>query len=326
MSLFVPSLKARGHLENVHITVGIVGSRKILQDDDYGSKGWSALGQHLTIYGFDADEEACEAANAELETRKVAWQEKHIPLALASQVGEATLYVTGHPACSSLYPPNESLISRFNGFEHSMKPAFSIELETTTIDQFCMNENVEFDFLQVDVQGADLDVLKGARAALESCLLGVQVEVEFIPLYHQQPLFTDIDLFLRDYGLTLFDLVTDNPWCRVTRSCSPIRSATRAGQLTWADACYLRDPLQHQANSTQTPAQILKLACLADVLEFPDYALELLCYVTIKYGNDPIYDFAPVIVEVFSQFSELANQGIDAFVNAMRDRLSSTLL
>ncbi|MBW4442531.1 MAG: FkbM family methyltransferase [Plectolyngbya sp. WJT66-NPBG17] len=323
MTLFVPHLKARGHLENLHIIVGIVGSRKILQDDDYGSKGWSALGQHLTIYGFDADEEACDAANAELARRNITWQEKHIPLALASTVGEATLYVTGHPACSSLYPPNEPLISRFNGFEHSMKPNFTIEIETTTIDEFCARENVQFDFLQVDVQGADLDVLKGASEVLKNYLLGVLVEVEFIPLYHQQPLFTDIDLFLRNHNLTLFDLITDNPWCRVTRSCSPFRAATRAGQLTWADACYLRDPLQHQFTEIQSPAQILKIACLADALEFPDYTLELLGYLTITYGNDPVYNFASVIVEVLSQFPDLVNQGVDALpiMAAIRDRL-----
>ena len=311
MALFVPLLKTRGHLENLHITVGIVGSRKILQDDDYGSKGWSVLGQHLTIYGFDADVEACDIANAELEKRKITWREKHIPLALASAIGESTLYVTGHPACSSLYPPNESLISRFNGFEHSMKSDFTIEIETTTIDEFCNRENIQFDFLQIDVQGADLDVLKGAITALENCLLGVQVEVEFIPLYLQQPLFTDIDLFLRNYGLTLFDLITDNPWCRVTRACSPFRSATRAGQLTWADACYLRDPIQKQSAPVQSPAQILKLACLADVLEFPDYALELLADLTAEYGNDPVYNFAPVILETLSQFPQLAEQDLN---------------
>ncbi|MCU0549200.1 MAG: FkbM family methyltransferase [Leptolyngbya sp. Prado105] len=324
MALFVPYLKTHGHLEHLSITVGIIGSRKILQDDDYGSKGWSVLGQHLIIYGFDADAEACDLANAELSNRNISWKEKHIPLALASTIGEATLYVTGHPACSSLYPPNEPLISRFNGFEHSMKPNFTVEIETTTIDNFCKNENVEFDFLQIDVQGADLDVLKGASKALENCLLGVQVEVEFIPLYLQQPLFADIDLCLRSYGFSLFDLITDNPWCRVTRACSPLRAASRAGQLTWADACYLRDPLQNSTSHAQSPDQILKLACLADVLEFPDYALELLGYLTIEYGNDSIYNFAPVISEVLSQFPDLIDQGLDKLpiMKAIENRFS----
>lgn len=327
MAIFVPRLKAHGYLENLQIVVGIVGSRKILQDDDYGSTAWSLLGQHLTIYGFDADADACNEANAELEARQVPWKEKHIPLALASTVGEATLYVTGHPACNSLYPPNEALAARFKGYEHSMKPLFTVEIETTTIDEFCKRENIQFDFLQIDVQGADLDVLKGAIDALENCLLGVQVEVEFVSLYVQQPLFTDIDLFLRSYGLALFDLITDNPWCRVTRACSPFRSPVRAGQLTWADACYLRDPIQEQTAPMQNPAQILKLACLADVLEFPDYALELLGYLTVEYGNDPTYNFAPVIVETLSQFPELANYDLDTLpiMQKIRDRLDNAL-
>lgn len=324
MAIFVPALKARGQLDQMHMTVCIVGSRKLLNDDDYGSKAWSLLAPNLIIYGFDADADACDQANAALETRGIDWTEKHLPLALASDVGESTLYVTGHPACSSLYPPDESYTSRFSGFEHSMKLDFTMEIETTTIDEFCHQEGAEIDFLQVDVQGADLDVLKGAIAALERNILGVLVEVEFIPLYSNQPLFTDIDLFMRGNGFTLFDLITDNYWCRCTRSCSPLRSASRAGQLTWADACYLRDAIQTTASPVQDPARILKLACLADILEFPDYALELLGHVTTQYGDDPAYNFAPTIVEVLSQFPELASQGLHSLpiVQKIQHRLS----
>lgn len=326
MPIWVQPLKASGQIAQLHFTVCIVGSRKILQDDDYGSGNWSLLAPNLTIYGFDADADACAAANADLENRGINWIEKHFPLALARQAGTSTLYVTESPSCSSLYPPNEPYISRFVGFQESMQPDFTVEIETTTIDQFFCNQAAQdIDFLQVDVQGADLDVLQGGAGLLENSVLGVQVEVEFAPLYVNQPLFTDVDLYLRQFGFTLFDLITENPWCRVTRACSPLYAATRKGQLTWADACYLLDPIySSSSNKAKNPNQILKLACLADILNFPDYTLELLQYLTIHYGDNSAFNFAPVIVETLSQFPQLVEQGLDSLpvIASIRDRLT----
>ncbi len=83
MTAFTQFLKAHGKLEHLHMTVCIVGSRKLFQEDDYGSNAWSLLAPNLTIYGFDADADACDEANASLEARGINWTEKHIPLALA---------------------------------------------------------------------------------------------------------------------------------------------------------------------------------------------------------------------------------------------------
>jgi hypothetical protein len=99
ISIIVDSLKRSGHLDSIHITICNVGSRKLDQQDDYGSQGWEIFAPHLSIYGFDADAEACDEANAQLETRNINWTEKHIPLALSNSVGETTLYVTKHPMC-----------------------------------------------------------------------------------------------------------------------------------------------------------------------------------------------------------------------------------
>lgn len=325
MSIFINSLKEKGRLNSVSITVCIVGSRKILSKEAYGYGGWDIFAPNLTIYGFDADEEACDAANQDLESKNINWTEKHIPLALSNSTGEATLYVTQAVHCSSLYPPNEDFMKRFMGMEKGIQLDFSIEIETTTLDEFLTtNEIQEIDFLQVDVQGADLDVLKGASEVLKRSVLGLQVEVEFSSMYLNQPLFSELDVYLRKEGFVLFDLMMNDPWCRRPRSRSPIYSSTRPGQLLWADALYLRDPLIENASALmKSPEQVFKLACVADVLGFPDYTLELLEYLTIHYGENPEYNFAQDILNVLSQFPELVKQGLDSFsvVANMRDRL-----
>lgn len=163
MPICLESLNKSGRLAQTYLTICNVGSRKLEKDDDYASKGWDIFGSRLSIYGFDADEDACEQANDEIAARQVSWNEKHIPLALGESVGEQTLYVTKHPMCSSLYLPNESYLRRFAGIDEVMELDFTIEIPTTTLDTFCPSEGIEeIDFLQVDVQGADVQVLKGA--------------------------------------------------------------------------------------------------------------------------------------------------------------------
>lgn len=310
MSIFISSLKKSGHLNTTHITICNVGSRKLGVQDDYASKGWDIFAPNLTIYGFDADADACDQANSNLEARKVNWTEKHIPLALGRSVGESTLYVTNHPMCSSLYSPNETYLSRLTGLSELMDLDFTINLETTTLDTFCQAEGIEeIDFLQTDVQGADLDVLEGASGILGRSILGVQVEVIFSHLYVNQPLFADVDTYLRRQGFTLFDLAAAyRPRVR-----SPIQSTVHPGQLLWGDAFYFRDLLQEDLSTDlKTPERILKLACIADVMNFPDYALELLEYLTLHYGKNKKYNFANNIIESLAQFPELVQQGLSS--------------
>jgi FkbM family methyltransferase len=326
MPFFVPQLKNDGRLDQTHFTIANVGSRKLSSKDDYASNGWGLLAPNLTIYGFDADADACDAANADLAIRQVNWTEKHIPMALGAVPGEATLHVTKHPMCSSLYSPNEPYLARFAGLSEVMNEDFSIGLEITTLDQVCQTENIPaIDFLQTDVQGADLQVLKGATQALESSVLAIKVEVLFASLYHDQPLFADVDTYLRQQGFTLFDLSA----AYRSRARSPIQSSVRTGQLLWGDGFYLRDLIQAGYDSPlKTPEQIFKLACIADILEFPDYGLELLEYLTLNYGNDPTYNFANMIVERLTQFPELVEQGLGSLplITSIRDFVSGDAL
>lgn len=298
MSFFLPVLKRNGFLDQLQITICNVGSRKIDIKDDYASGGWDIFAPNLTIYGFDADLDACEKANADLEQRQINWTEKHIPLALGKSVGESTLYVTHNPMCSSLYQPNEPFMSRFKDLVELAGLDFTLEIETTTLDAFCSQESVEaIDFLQIDVQGADLQVLEGASQILKT-VLGIQIEVEFSPLYQDQPLFADVDSHLRARDFSLFDIYT----ARRGRRQSPLVSAAHPGQLLWGDAFYLCDLLQPtEMVHDKSPAQIFKLACVADALDFPDYALELLEHLTAHYGSDPAYNFSQVIKSALEQ-------------------------
>lgn len=56
--------------------------------------------------------------------------------------------------------------------------------------------------LKLDVQGAELDVLRGA-AKLLSKIDAIYCEVSFVELYAQQPTASEIISFLRDHNFLL---------------------------------------------------------------------------------------------------------------------------
>jgi len=325
MTLFLPSLKKSGHLDRIRMTLAVVGSRKLVNQDDYALQGWKIFGSNLTIYGFDADQDACVQMNAELKARQVNWTEKHIPLALSNSIEKAKLYVTRFPGCSSLYPPNESYMSRFAGYLDMIKLESIVEVDTTTLDSFCESEEIdEIDFIHLDVQGAELNVLEGASLVLKRSILAVITEVEFTPVYINQPLFGDVDFYLKKQEFTLLDLVISTG--RGCRRSSPLISKNRAGSLIWADAFYFRDLIQKGANTQlNTPEKIMKLACIADIMDFTDYALELLEYLTLEYGNDPKYNFANNIIEVLAEVPELVEKGLNSLpvVSRIRDYVTA---
>jgi len=317
MAMFVHALKQAGCLDHLTMAVCNVGSRKIDSNDDYATQSWGVFAPNLCIYGFDADSATCEEANADLLNRDIDWVEKHVPVALNDTIGETTLYVTKHPMCSSLYAPNEELLSRFNGLSELASLDHTTRIETTTLDVYSESHNLlPIDFLQIDVQGADLDVLKGATSVVDKSTLAVQIEVEFEELYCGQPLFSDIDAYMRERGFKLFELHQT----RQIRSASPIHSTIHPGQTLWGEAYYLRDPLNSATDERwKTPDNILKLACIADILDFADYAYELLEHLVLTHGRDPRYNVADIVVQ---QIDSVFRDGGDPVTDApLYDRL-----
>jgi FkbM family methyltransferase len=311
MAFFLNELKQNGYLDDLHITIANIGSRKISQDDEYGQKSWNLFAPNLTILGFDADPQACDEANAAFELSSANWNEFHIPLAIGSQNGKAILNVTRSPMCSSLLLPNDLLLKRFLGLPELVSLDHKEEIDLVTLDSFCESEEIqEIDFLQIDVQGAALQVLQGAETLLSKSVFAVQVEVEFSPLYKDEALFAEVDRYMRSQGFVLFDMCLPHRGLR-----SPLRSQQRPGQILWTDLVYLRDPLLEDSPAwCKTPEMIFKLACIADTLDFTDYALELLEYLVLNYADDnPAFNLSTIIVRSIAQVPELIVEGLEDF-------------
>jgi FkbM family methyltransferase len=207
---------------------------------------WRALGPHGSLVGFDPDPEECARLNA----GAIADEELYEPVALAASSGHATLYLTADPQSGSLYPPNEEAVRRHPELWRH-EPRGTTTVATTTLDEWAdRTKSNPIDVLKVDVQGAELDVLRGAERSLRS-VRALELEVEFQALYVGQPLFGDVDEFLRERGFILWRL-RDIVHCGLTPSRRDEASfiagdaveATRVGgQITWANAVYVRSEI-----------------------------------------------------------------------------------
>lgn len=97
---------------------------------------------------------------------------------------------------SSLYPPNTFLMARFHNPENLCRVEQRVEIQARRLDD--VPEVTGTDFLKIDVQDAEHDVIPGATIRLAHAVI-VQVEVEFVPLFLGQSLFADVDVLSRRY-------------------------------------------------------------------------------------------------------------------------------
>ncbi|MBI4028577.1 MAG: FkbM family methyltransferase [Verrucomicrobia bacterium] len=185
------------------------------------------------------------------------------PCALGRADEERDFFVTRDPLCCSLYKPNEPLIALFHDLEGARLQR-KTSVHTISLDHFAAaNAIPPVDFIKMDIQGAELDVLQGGTNTLQN-VLAVCAEVEFAPIYENQPLFGDVTAFLGVQGFSFHRFLWFHGRC-----VKPIQLADRPSQYLWADAIYVRDLLEL---GRLTPDQLLKLAVLLEVYGSPDVA------------------------------------------------------
>ena len=131
---------------------------------------------------------------------------KFTPLALASKPGTKTLRLYKHRGYSSFFEldPNYGRISRYRPGEGVVEK--TIDVEAITADAFAQREGVEVDFMKVDVEGSELDVMLGASEQMSRSLKGVRISVWFTEGFKGGALFPEVHQLLLKHGFFLVNL------------------------------------------------------------------------------------------------------------------------
>ena len=206
-----------------------------LQLVDVGSMGgveseWQTIEQDIAITGFEPDtREFVKLMNS---ANKI-----YFDLALAERSKDLNYYVSRDGGKSSVFEPNEELLNhfadaaRFETVEKRVIPANKV----SNLDSVLENHLIlDPDFLKLDTQGSELAILQGSTRCLENALIGLKVEIGFIEVYLRQPLFAELDTFIRSYGFELMD-IRRTYWKR-----RDYTSYGNKGQLAFGDALYLK--------------------------------------------------------------------------------------
>jgi FkbM family methyltransferase len=246
---------------------------------DVGARGglkpnWAAARPYLHVLGFEPDkgEYGRLAGEAQTSDSSTTW----FDVALHNRSGPIRLHVARDRGLTSIFEPDRTFLDRFPQADR-FDTVDVQQVDADTLDNLLHARKVnDIDFVKADTQGSELYVLEGAAHAIARSVIGVEVEVEFTPIYRGQPLFADVDHFLRNLGFLLFDL----------RPCYWKRSSSRAiggpkGQIIWADALYLRSlpslrtMIGHLDPDLQK-SKLLRALSISTLYGYFDYAIEML--------------------------------------------------
>jgi hypothetical protein len=153
------------------------------------------------------------------------------------------------------------------------------------------------DFIKLDTQGSELDLLEGAEATLAGDVFGIEVEVEFTDLYTGQALFPDVHAFLTNHGFEFIDFprlisLSDVRWWRtygqlatprgrmnrfVGRLAGPGAPWRGAHQILYADAVFFRNPRDYlTVSQPDATRRTIIGAFVSCALQYCEYALDFL--------------------------------------------------
>lgn len=225
------------------------------------------------VIGFEPNAEECEKLNRRFDDNHL-----FVPIFIGDG-NKATYYETNHIMTGSLYRPNDSLLDKFQNLLELTKLQNTHEVETHRLDD--IEEVRDIDFFKIDVQGAELDVFKNATRVLSETTL-VQTEIEFVALYENQPMFADVDRFLRgaDFQFHTFHTISGRCFKPMIKD-NDLNKSIR--QVLWADAVYVRNFMNLESIATE---KLLKLAAiLNDVIKSFDLCRFVLVHIDEREGS-----------------------------------------
>lgn len=228
------------------------------------------------VLGFEPDERACQDINKAYENSPLPWAAlKILPAALAQESGNATLYLCAAPTNHSLLPVSKVFTQRYR-MEKFLQTG-QLSLETQTLDSALFGqlakESCWGEFIKLDTQGSEFEILKGADRTLRERTVALFVEVEFCQIYEGQKLFSDVEVLLREYGFSFYGFHSTHERSRKLLDKKRFLGRER---LLHADAVFFKDPLP--CSSRYLPLsdrQIAVLFTCAVILGYFDFALEL---------------------------------------------------
>ena len=237
---------------------------------------------------YEADESAISGIKK--ETHHLPSKTVILPDCLSGEAGKRNFYIYNNRYFSSLYPlkAEETQTYSFDrqfGWDTDPKALSLVEtltLDTVTLDEVIKSETIKDipspDFLSLDTQGSELEILKGGRIAIQNSVVAIATEVSFTQMYEKQPLFGELTDYLNEIGFELASLEIFNTESNSRRMPVGLRGR---GFVQSGEALFLRK-LSHYGTIEEKTISLLKQAFIAFCFEFYDQTFDILNSLSVK--------------------------------------------
>ncbi|MDX1923265.1 MAG: FkbM family methyltransferase [Alphaproteobacteria bacterium] len=281
---------------------------------DIGASGgveqhWLSLGDKFNAIGFDVIVEEVARLNSINQNPRIKYENYFVGFEGYEELLSQKLFAD--PIASRTNDPQKR-----TSYERAWKAMninytdtyFNNNQKTTltdkriSIDAYVEQHGIkDVDFIKIDTDGHDYEVLLGAEKTLKSSVLGASIEVPFHgPAHPHANVFCNIDRFMRDLGFSLY--VLDSYPC--SKGALPAQftyklpAQTIKGQIQWGDAIYFRDggdiTYSDKWKFDFDRTRLHKLCCLFEIAGLGDCAAEVLLHLRdtteFKYEYNAMLD------------------------------------
>jgi hypothetical protein len=169
-----------------------------------------------------------------------------------------------------MYPPNQQLNKQYDP-NHWLGRVVrkQLHVDCVAMDSILEPEDTP-DFIKIDTQGAELEILKGARNLLQRSAPLVLAETWCAEIYSGMPLTHDVMAFMHDLGYQVFDLNVAAAW---QHDNAHLKQAHCKAKTIGFDLLFVK---RLELLSFQTVNDVLKFAGLCELFGFRDYAVAAL--------------------------------------------------
>jgi FkbM family methyltransferase len=161
------------------------------------------VGSGGRVYAFEASDQTARILRRHVIIN--GWQKvvEVVEAAVCDVVGTMQFYVDGASMANSLSRANVESLNLARLTAPQPITAMAIEVPAVTLDDFCRARRVTPDVIKIDVEGAEWQVLRGARRLLASRDVVILCEIHPAQMENCGASLADFSSFLRDVGYSI---------------------------------------------------------------------------------------------------------------------------
>jgi len=251
---------------------------------------WNDFDGELKYVAFEPDSEEAERLRKANDPERF----EVIEAAVYNKEGEFDFNLLVHRGMSSFLVPDlesESFSDLKPGLGTIEK---TIKIATKPLDSFVKEKQWSVDFLKVDTEGTEHEVILSGEETIRSGVLAIRSSVNFNRAFYDQTLFSTTHDYLVGQGFMLLNIDYCGfgyPKLGLFKKPDPnVPESQRYGVLSSCDAVWIRKPkellkMQRCADRAGMESSVLKLAYFCLLNNAPDVGADMLNTFCLKPGG-----------------------------------------